>query len=209
MSRLVTKENEEKQKLFNLLQKMESEGIVSGLSPKTKNKILNGSEDLDEIDTKKLQKQLLTMNQICQKLVTSQDNQAPWLQPGVPLKISVLSGINHPIPTIFRCKIGGAVGPVKLKIDYSLQVDIGQVDLAIMYSTKNKNPTSSNCDKRYISKPKVIVLYPKDDDGKKVQKFTEDSLYFSFNSDAGCSLEVTFFRDYEKNQKQEKDALSA
>ena len=85
---------------------------------------------------------------------------------------------------------------MKLKIDYSLQGDIGQVDLAITYSTKNKNPNSSNCDKRYTSKPRTIVVYPKDEDGKKAQRFTQDSLYFSFNSDVGCSLEVTFFRDY-------------
>ena len=94
---------------------------------------------------------------------------------------------------------------MKLKIDYSLQGDMGQVDLAIMYSTTHKSPNSSNCEKRYTTKPRVIVVHPKDEDGKKAQKVLEESLYFSFNSDVGCSLEVTFFRDYEKNQKQEKD----
>lgn len=52
-------------------------------------------------------------------------------------------------------------------------------------------------------------MYPKDEEGKKASKFTQDSLYFSFNSDVGCSLEVTFFRDYEKNQKQDKDLTAA
>ena len=97
---------------------------------------------------------------------------------------------------------------MKLKLDYSLTGDIGQVDLAIMYSTKHKNPNSSNCDKRYTNKPKVIVVYPKDEEGKKAQKFLQDCLHFSFVSDVGCSLEVTFMRDYEKNQKQEKDNTS-
>mmetsp|Transcript_36886 Transcript_36886/g.56461 ORF Transcript_36886/g.56461 Transcript_36886/m.56461 type:complete len:189 (+) Transcript_36886:1118-1684(+) len=156
-----------------------------------------GAHRQKDIDTKMLQKDLLAMNQICSKLITSQDDQEPLLSSMIPQRLQVL---NSSVPTIVRCKIGGALCPVKVRLDYSLSEDITKTDLAIFYSFSNKNPSSDNCEKKMTNKPKSFLLQARDPTtNKKLPEFSSldyGFVYISFESEIGCALEVTFMAEY-------------
>ena len=64
------------------------------------------------MDTKKLQKDLLVMNQICKKLVTTQADLEPLLERGKPFKVQIITGV----ASVFRCDIKNVLPLIKVKI---------------------------------------------------------------------------------------------
>ena len=87
------------------------------------------------------------MNQICKKLVTTQDNLEPLLERGKPTKVQIINGV----PSVFRCDLKNALPPIKIKIG---QKDEQVSDFLCCYSFVNKNPELKNCEKKYLNQPK-------------------------------------------------------
>lgn len=131
---------------------------------------------------------LITMDRLCRRLVSSQENQEPILEPNLPQRIQIFGNC---LPTVVRCKTDKVQPPIKVKIEYSMQDDLHQVDLLICYSFSHKNPSFDNCDKKFENKPHYLVVYSKDQQGKKLGTFIDQYLYISFQSEIGCSLELT------------------
>ena len=141
-----------------------------------------------DAEIKKLQRELISTNQMCQRLISSFDNQETELQVRQPLLSQVYS---NELPTIVKCKLDNLKAPIKIQIDYSLVEDFSLLDLSIYYSFQTKQPNSLNCHNKFIDKPTYFLIHSTDLNGKKLKSFEQEFVYISFQSQIGCTLEIT------------------
>lgn len=163
LSNLVISENKQLNNMFDRI-------ILQG-SKSIKDDLLSSHE------CKKLEQEMLTINQIAKNLVTSQDNQAPVINLGDIVKFQVIPHLTQ----TFRCNVKGMGTPIKLKIEY-----FGEkaMDLDIFYSFNSSQPNRDNCEKLITSKPRFVYIT----NGQKM--FNEQFAYLCFSSIKGCMLEI-------------------
>lgn len=187
LSVMVSNENMENSMLFNYIAKMDPCTLVQGSQSPLKKS--DQHQDLVEAeDIKQLQRDLISTNQLCQRLVTSQENQEPLLYLNVPTLTQVFG---NSLPTVVRCRLDDMIPPVRIAIDYSLQGDMSAVDLAIFTSHASKLPDGSNCVSKYLNKPQSVVIVAKDSEGRRIPQYEHSFVYVAFYSEVGCSLELT------------------
>ena len=120
----------------------------------------------NDLKSKKLQMELVHMNQLCSKLVSSQEAQEPILTSEMSKNVEIIGEQN-----IFRCKVWNCASPVCIKIDYSRNLDPTNLDLTIFSSIHNKRPDFKDHQRKFLNRPKQLVIHAKGRDGQKESHF--------------------------------------
>ena len=88
---------------------------------------------------------------MCQRLITTYENQEPELNLSEP-KMTQVYG--NSLPTVVKFRLNDILPPIRLNINYSLVEEFDKVDLSIFYSFTTKEPSGLNCVQSYMNKPR-------------------------------------------------------
>lgn len=111
----------------------------------------------------------------CQKILTQRD-----------LLIVMQSGMSHEVhlaeslePQYMRLVVKGMKSPVKLRLEYidltkNSSHMLQEFDLKIYLSYRNKKPSPSSFDKKFVTKPKTITISSLNENGSILSNFNQD-----------------------------------
>lgn len=135
--------------LFSITDSNESRGLTRNMRiennvAKTMEELRNSTKIRKEaqIETyskiKSLERNLISTDQICQRLVVPFNERCPKLKQDETCYVSVIANQ----PSLLKVPLDGLTSPLKLKVDYSLNQDLENINMTIFTSLTEQVPGS-------------------------------------------------------------------